>query len=205
MKVTGRNKILAVFHKNPREMYLSEIAREAEISAERAHTYLKEMREQGYLIGEKRGNMSFYKPNFENELLVKELEFIELRKKHAFMGKNIVVGKLMDKLVEALQENVDGLKAVFLFGSVARGEHKEESDVDVLVVCKTKEDGDKILTAASKVGLQYGREVNTSIVTEEELKKGVEEKTGFYKTLARDMIVFYGEKWFYKNLGEKIG
>ncbi|MFH1789244.1 MAG: nucleotidyltransferase domain-containing protein [Candidatus Altiarchaeota archaeon] len=205
MRNTGRDKILEAFQRNPKEMYLSEIAKQAEISLERAHTYLKEMTRSGYLTEEKKGNMSFYKPNFNNELLIKELEFIELKRKQTFMDRNVVVGKLVGRLVEMLQEKVSGLEGAFLFGSVARGEHNEKSDIDILVVCKTKKEEQRILEAASKTGLQYGREVNASVVDEKEFGQGIEEKTGFYKTLLRDRIIFYGEKWFYTKYGDKIG
>ncbi len=207
MKETGRDKILEIFQKKPKERYLSEVAKEAKISVERAHTYLKEMSDSDYLSKEKRGNMIFYKLNFNNELLINELEFIELKNKRKFIEKNVVIGKLMSKLTDALKGNIDELRAVFLFGSFARREHSDRSDVDVLVVLSKKHEKAEtsILEAASKVGMQYGREVNASVLSVSEFSEGLERKEGFYKTFLRDKIIFYGEKWFYTEFGDKIG
>lgn len=206
-KITGRDKILEIFQKKPKERYLSEIAKEAKISVERAHTYLKEMSDSGYLLKEKRGNMVFYKLNFDNELLINELGFIELKKKQNFIEKNIIIGKLMNKLVKVLKEKVDELRVIFLFGSVARGEHSEKSDIDVLVVVSKKNENNEnlVLETASKVGMQYGREINVSVVNVNEFDEGLKSKEDFYKTFLRDKIIFYGEKWFYTEFGDEIG
>ncbi len=206
MKKTGRDKILEIFGSNPRERYLSEIANETGISVERAHTYLREMSGKGYLLESKRGNMVFYKPNFDNELFVKELEFIELRKKYEFMGRNVIIGKLMNEFTDRLQENIGELSGVFLFGSVARGEHIEESDIDVLVVVSKKNEKVEklILETASKTGMRYGKETNASVVSVGEFNEGLEKRAGFYKTFLRDRIIFYGEKWFFTKFSDKI-
>ena len=207
MKKTGREKILEIFHKKPRERYLSEIAKEAGISVERAHTYLREMSNSGYLLEEKRGNMVFYKPNFDSEFLINELEFIELKKKQEFIDRNIIIGKLMNKLTDVLKEKIDEIKSIFLFGSVARGEYSEESDIDILVVVSKKDEMNEklILEIASRTGMQYGREINVSVVDVNEFDDGLRGKTGFYKTFLRDKIIFYGGKWFYTEFGDKIG
>ena len=205
MKETGRDKILSVFRDNPSEMYLSEVAKRAGISLERAFTYMKEMSEGGYFSEIKRGNMTFYTPNFSCELLVKEFEFIELKRKQTFNQKNIVVGKLIKTLITLIMESVDDLKGFFLFGSVARGEGTGKSDIDILVVCMDKLGEDKIINVASKVGSRYGMEVNTSVVSEKEFIEGLKSKSGFYKNLLRDGLIFHGEKWFHSLGGDLFG
>lgn len=207
MRNSGREKILEVFRKTPRERYLSELAKEAEISTERTHTYLKEMSNKGYLTSEKRGNMTFYRLNFDNEILIKELEFIELQRKHRFIDRNVVIGKLMNKLTDTLKDKIPELRGIFLFGSVAREEHTEESDIDVLVVVskKTRRNEGQILEIASKIGMRYGKEINASVVTVNEFDEGLKGKIEFYKTLLRDRLIFYGEKWFFTEFGDNIG
>lgn len=63
-------------------------------------------------------------------------------------------------LVEDALVDVNGLEAAFIFGSVARGEQADDSDIDLLVVEAPEADRKKLLRQLGEVSLVLGREVN---------------------------------------------
>ena len=70
----------------------------------------------------------------------------------------------------------DRLKAVYLFGSYARGDYHEGSDLDVMIVLDTyKSYWDELVRSAelaSDLSLEYDVTVSRMIMTEEQWKKG---------------------------------
>jgi uncharacterized protein len=70
----------------------------------------------------------------------------------------------------------DRLKAVVLFGSYARGDFQEGSDLDVMIVLETYQSyWDELVRSAelaSDLSLKYDVTVSRMIMTEEEWEKG---------------------------------
>ena len=70
----------------------------------------------------------------------------------------------------------DQLKAVVLFGSYARGDFHEGSDLDVMIVLDTyKRYWDELVRSAelaSDLSLEYNVTISRIIMTEEQWKKG---------------------------------
>ena len=68
------------------------------------------------------------------------------------------------------------LKAVYLFGSYARGDYNQNSDLDVMIVLDTYQSywNELVLSAelASNLSLEYDVTISRTIMTEEQWKKG---------------------------------
>ena len=68
------------------------------------------------------------------------------------------------------------LKAVYLFGSYARGDYHEGSDLDVMIVLDTyKSYWDELVRSAelaSDLSLEYDVTISRTIMTEEQWQKG---------------------------------
>ncbi|ASJ02300.1 hypothetical protein A3L09_03000 [Thermococcus profundus] len=83
----------------------------------------------------------------------------------------------MDKKAQALNEFLSLLKErfgssideVFLFGSYARGNYDEESDIDVLIVGDV--DFDEVIGLVTDVLLRYGELISPVIIKPDEFKK----------------------------------
>ena len=87
------------------------------------------------------------------------------------------VRSLMAKLKNGLTELYgQRLKAVYLFGSYARGDYNENSDLDVMIVLDNyKRYWDELVRSAelaSDLSLEYDVTISRTIMTEEQWNKG---------------------------------
>jgi predicted nucleotidyltransferase len=70
-------------------------------------------------------------------------------------------------------ENLD-LKAIFLFGSYARGEAEEGSDIDILLIFKNKISSEltcKVREISNALSLKYDVVISEFLFTEKEFQK----------------------------------
>lgn len=74
---------------------------------------------------------------------------------------------IVDRAKEELE---DSLKNLFLYGSVASGNHGRESDLDVFAVVEDSEDKRWLEKTASEIGVEYGVLVSAIVKTEAEYK-----------------------------------
>ncbi len=113
-------KLLVHFMENPtREFYGKKVADETGVSIGATHGGLKKLSGGGILKERKEGRMTFYQLERESE----EVKHLKI----AYNLSKPVVSELMN-VGEKLEVEI------YLYGSVARGEDKEDSDWDILIV-----------------------------------------------------------------------
>ncbi|MBU2561364.1 MAG: nucleotidyltransferase domain-containing protein [Nanoarchaeota archaeon] len=115
------------FNEPTKEHYLIEISRKAKIAHTSVKNHLETLKRQGVIkeTAEKKGERDFplYKADTENKeytLYKKTDNFIRLK-------TSGLVGYLKDSLMPSV---------IIVFGSYARGEDTEDSDIDIFVMCK---------------------------------------------------------------------
>ena len=84
------------------------------------------------------------------------------------------------------------LKAkIILFGSVARGDYRCDSDIDIAIISKRKikKRAEKI---ADKVLLKYGKIVSLKFFDEDEFYKKIEEKDPFVMEILKGKVIYNG-------------
>lgn len=72
---------------------------------------------------------------------------------------------------EAEKELEDSLKKLVLYGSVARGEENEASDVDVFAVVENKAHKRWIQQRGAEIGVEHGLMMSVIVKTEDEYKE----------------------------------
>lgn len=87
------------------------------------------------------------------------------------------VKRLLARLKSGLTELYgDRLKSVYLFGSYARGDYDESSDLDVMIVLDNyKSYWEELVRSAelaSDLSLEYNVTISRTFMTEEQWKKG---------------------------------
>jgi len=126
-------KIAEVFFNEPTKAhYLIEISKKSKIAHTSVKKHLLTLKKQSIITeySEKKGKRDFpiYKANIED----KEYRFYKKIHNQIQLKRTGLVDFLKDKLMPS---------TIILFGSYARGEDVEDSDVDIFVTCK-KEDID---------------------------------------------------------------
>jgi len=122
---------------------------------------------------------------------------------------------LIEKLVEALKRRYgDGFVSLVIFGSVARGEMRKDSDVDLLLIIdsiskrrlerqrefiEVEKEMEGYLNALFDEG--YLIDLSPIIKTPEEAKR----ISPLYLDMVEDAIIAYDKEDFFKKILEKVG
>jgi predicted nucleotidyltransferase len=84
----------------------------------------------------------------------------------------------------------DELVLLKLFGSKARGDYAQESDIDILVVVNGR-DWDlhyKVCSIANDVALEFGANISPVILTEKEFNLNRDHGTAFYESVEKEGV-----------------
>jgi predicted nucleotidyltransferase len=151
-----RQRVLATFLLRPkREWYLSDLARTLKCAPGHLHRELALLLDAGILRRRVEGRQVYYSPDPDCPYLQ---ELTALVRKT--MGIDIV-------LARALKPMISKIRCAFVYGSVAKGEEKSASDIDLMIV------GDVTITdllpGLTRAERELGRPVNPTIYPEIEL------------------------------------
>jgi DNA-binding transcriptional ArsR family regulator len=152
-----------LFGLTDKEMHLREIIRQAGLNLQTVRQDLNKLLKLDLVVARRDGNRLYYRANQEHPLYP-EIHLLVLK----------TAG-----LVEVLQRVLkrEGVKVAFIFGSVAIGQEKAGSDVDLMVI------GEVSLRTVTGwlagVSLEIGREVNPYVMNVAEFQKRREAEEHF--------------------------
>jgi predicted nucleotidyltransferase len=177
-----RQAILALlFTHSDQSFYVRQIARIAGGGVGAVHRELNNLVQAGLIVRTSQGNQVYYQANRNSPV------FSDLR------GLVVKTSGVGDVLRSALAPLADRINAAFVYGSVARGDEKAESDIDVMVVGDV--DFGEVVNALSPSQDQLGREINPSVFSRAEFQQRVEKKEHFITTVLRaPKIMLIGEE-----------
>ncbi len=106
---------------------------------------------------------------------------------------------MLEQLVARVSEKAgSSVKAIWLYGSRARGEGGAESDLDVMVVVDSDMRAwqEELLKLATEVDRQYGRFLSLRVLTYDLawLQNRREIEAFFIQEVDRDKVVLYGSE-----------
>ena len=110
--------------------------------------------------------------------------------------------KFRDRVVEKLGDRIN---AIIVYGSVARGEAGEESDIDVLIVGRDKEIRSRVSEISYEVDYENSFETFIAPVyyTKEEIEHRIKVGSPFIYEVWKDGVVLYDDGTF-KGIREKV-
>jgi predicted nucleotidyltransferase/DNA-binding HxlR family transcriptional regulator len=172
-----RRELLAKLLLRPDEQFhVRELERMTGISAGSLHRELKAMAESGLLVRERSGNQVYYRADKTCSI------FEELA---AIFRKTMGMASLMHS---ALSELADKIAFAFVFGSMASGQQKPGSDVDVFVL------GDvtmlEVVKAMSSVQDALRRQLNPVVMTAAEFSEQLATQDRFVSRVRNEPKVF---------------
>ena len=91
-------------------------------------------------------------------------------------------------IVDHLKENLAGLSSLVLYGSFAKGENDEKSDIDILAISSSAKKRD--------IGLMdmLGREISLTVLKPAEWKEQAKKNKAFYMDIITEGIVLFGTR-----------
>lgn len=172
-----RRQILALLLLRPEErFYVREIARLTGVVPGSLHRELRQLLDAGLLLREEAGNQVRYFANRECPIF-EELAGI-FRK----------TAGLADVLREALLPLGDEVDLALVFGSVAQGQERSGSDIDLLVLGSV--DFVALAGALVETHARLGREVNPVVMSREEFVKKFHAGDRFVRRIAGEAKIF---------------
>jgi predicted nucleotidyltransferase len=153
------------------EFYQRELARLTDNPLYLVQRELARLERSGFVQKERKGNRVYYRALEENPA------FIDLKR---FFLKTVALG---DRLSEVFSPLASKIALAFIYGSVATGEDKPGSDVDIMVIGNTSlKEISKILGPLSR---DLGREFNPTVYSSKEFKKRAGEGNAFIRSVIR--------------------
>ncbi len=200
----GRKKILEVFLKDPfKEIHLREIARLSKSSLANVDNSMRLFVKNDMFKRRDMSHSTFFKPNLDNDDIIKVFELLELERRKTFYAKNKTITRLLKKYTEAMVElSNKRIQLVILFGSVAREEWTKGSDIDLLAVVSDKENDMIDILNKAKADASPLLEIRPITTTTKKFIEGFKAKTEFYDNLWKDRVVLYNEFLFWRLIKE---
>lgn len=96
---------------------------------------------------------------------------------------------------KAIKRYKDKIESIILFGSVARGDAKEDSDIDILIIVKERniEDMKEIYGIAFEVSIGHSKDISPKIYAIAEVLNRIEIGAPFIKEVLKEGVSLYGE------------
>lgn len=167
-------KVLGVLFRNPTtEFYIRELAKKAKVSPAFSKKVIDMLLSEKLITKRKRGNLVLVRANLDS------LVFRYMKITYTLYNLTKV------GLVDYLKSNVEELSSVVLFGSTARGEDSESSDMDLLIICTGS-------VNLSQLESLLKRKVSLVKYTRKEWSKKAKTDKAFYERILVDGIPLYG-------------
>ncbi len=181
-------RLIRVLVENPRrEFCLEDLVKETGLSFGTAHPALKDLVSSRLLVTRKVGRSTLYKIN-EKSLIFHELEELVTKEK-----------RVMERIAREFVTKLDktDIKTVVLFGSVARGEATEKSDIDLLFVFKNDEKAKKAIDKHAREFLdKYDVELVPVFLSIRDAEKRFRAADEFILNVIAEGKVLFGDlKW----------
>jgi len=183
-----RRKILMRFFADEsRKFYINEMARLVGTTQGTCRRELNKLADTGLLQSASEGNLQYYSINKRYPL---HREFKAIIQKTIGIEANI----------RSALQSIEGICFAFIFGSYAKGQFGQESDIDVVVIGQVKEQS--LIQAFKEITKITGREINYHIYTEKEFKTKLRTNS-FIKNIISAFIMVAGDEREFRKLLKK--
>ncbi len=185
-----RRAVLALLYGHAdEEFYLRQIIRAAGVGQGSMQRELEKLVGSGLLLRRTLGRQVYFKANPDNPV------YTELR---SLLLKTAGVA---DVLREALAPLAARIEVAFVYGSVARGDERRASDLDVMVI------GDasfaEVSQALGSAQQRLGREVNPTVYSPVEYRKKLAAGHHFVRSVTeREKLFLFGDEYDFRRLGK---
>ena len=171
-----RKELLNLYFTNPdKRFYLRELERILGFSVGNIRRELINLKKTGLFLVEHKGNLTYYYLNKSYSLLP-EIKSIILKTAGA-------PGALKESL-----KKTKGVECAFIYGSFAKGEGKEISDIDLLIIGKIDES--ELINKLKILEKKLQREINFTLYEKNDFIKKKKEGNPFILEIIKEKKIF---------------
>jgi len=161
-------KVVDLLARNAEKKFtINEIAKALEEYYSFAHRTVSRLIKDGVIIKEKAGNSHLCSLNMANEKTPALMQLSEIERRDEFLSDNKELKLILDDFVKSIESQINVISIV-LFGSYAKGTATKESDIDIMLMGKTKTGIDKI---TKEIYAKYGKEISAVTMTPDDFKR----------------------------------
>ena len=173
-----REDLLTLYFTNPeKKYYLRELERIINHSVGNIRRELSKLEDAGLFLREDKGNQVYYYLNKSFPL------FDELK---SIIFKTSGVPQLLRNALASLKDKDIGY--AFIYGSFAKKEEREDSDIDLLIIGEVNED--EMIKKINKLEKRLQREINYFIYSKEEFQTQKEKRNPFIMDVIEGESIF---------------
>ena len=184
-------KIVDLLARNTeRKFTINEIAKSLKEYYSFVHRIVNKLIKDSVVTKEKAGKSYLCSINLYNEKTIILVNLSKIEKKNDLYNSNKELKIILEDFVKSAESLITPISIV-LFGSYAKGTATKESDIDILLISKTKVGIDKI---TKEIYAKYGKEINPVIMTSEDFKR--QKDKSLIKEIIKDHYVLYGVEKF---------
>ena len=184
-------KIVDLLARNTeRKFTINEIATSLKEYYSFVHRSVNKLINDSVVTKEKAGKSYLCSINLGTEKTIALVNLSEIEKKNEFYNSNKELKIILEDFVKSIESAVNAISIV-LFGSYAKGTVTKESDIDILLISKTKAGIDK---TTKEIYAKYGKEINPVIMTSEDFKR--QKDRAIIKEVIKNHYVLYGVEKF---------
>lgn len=171
-----REDLLTLYFTNPhKKYYLRELERILNYPVANIRRELSKLESTGLFLRESKGNLVYYYLN-QSYPLYNEL-------------KNIIFKTSgVPKILRDVLVKFPGITQAFIYGSFAKGEEKEGSDIDLLIIGKVNED--KLIEELNNLEGKLQREINYTIYNQDDFDRKKKEGNTFILDITKGKKIF---------------
>lgn len=195
----------------------TDIAEKLDLSVQTVHRHLTSLQEDGYVSqsGKRSGKTRPYKlytveessslfAIYDGKIVERSFEVTEAHKT-IFSILQVPQSEFHSVLLShlfALSTDWEqyGIRSIAVYGSVARGDATEESDIDLFLVTDEDEPPAESVIVDNVIGeFENRRIVSKKVATPDEVKEGLELDSQFLRNVFEEMIILYDPHDFLKE------
>ena len=184
-------KILRFLCRTEAEWSGRQIAQEIKVSPAAAHKALRELNNERALLLRSVGRSYLYRLNSENFIILELL-------KPLYEKENKIPEQVYAEIVRNISSLViNDIISMAVFGSMKRKKEKSTSDIDLLVLIKNEESGEKVEEdfgrVNEKIVSRYGNTVAAYIQTLEEFRSKYKKGLALIKNILKFHSLIFGK------------
>ena len=175
-----------------RKFTINEVAKSLKEYYSFVHRTVNKLAKEEVILKEKVGKSYICSINLNSEKTVALIQLSEIEKKNEFYTSNKELKLILEDFVKSAMPIVKPISIV-LFGSYAKKTATKDSDIDILLIIKSKAEIDKI---TKDIYAKYGKEINPILIPQNSLKK--QKEMVIIKEIIKNHYILYGT-WKFIN------